>query len=121
MYENASARMIQIMRGTIMLGMAAQKGGYAESTTANSKELTFSSRRQSLRRRSTVVNTAQPILNTKRILSIMRRYSIDSNADKEQTEVCCEYCDEWSVLPDGISSNDSPGEWYCNACKKQEC
>ena len=72
-------------------------------------------------RRSSVVNTAQPILNTKRILSIMRRYSIDSNADREQTEVCCEYCDEWSVLPDGISSNDSPGEWYCNACKKQEC
>ena len=53
----------------------------------------------------------------------------DSKADREQTEVCCDDCDDWvccdgcdkwSVLPDGISSNDLPDEWYCNACKKQE-
>ena len=69
-----------------MLGMAAQKGSYAINATANSVRLTFSSRRQSLRRRSSFVNTAQPVSNTKRIVSIMWHYSIQMGMTQKLTE-----------------------------------
>ena len=51
-----------------------------------SVRLTFSSRRQSLRRRSSIVNTAQPVSNTKRIVSIMWHYSIQMEMTQKLTE-----------------------------------